>query len=104
MKALSHINDYLHDALPLRESFDFVNHIENCRKCYDELEVQFMVQKFTDSISENTIEDYELPKILKVKIKNTKKKYYRRYKTVFIAILLILIFVLGFVVYLFLTK
>ena len=39
------VNKYINHTLPLNDLEDFLEHIENCSSCYDELATYFIVHK-----------------------------------------------------------
>lgn len=98
-KALSMINGFLHDSLSPHDTLEFIDHVKNCRNCYDELEIQYMVMRFTGTISDNGEEDYGFAKRLKEKIEYTEKRLVRRYRCLRLFLLIALILIILLAVY-----
>ena len=46
------VNKYINHTLPLNDLEDFLEHIENCSSCYDELATYFIVHKAMQQLDE----------------------------------------------------
>lgn len=60
-KAEGMVTRYINRTLTLKELEEFLQHIENCSSCYDELETYFIVQQAMqqlDEEDEETIMDF----------------------------------------------
>ena len=56
------VNKYINHTLPLNDLEDFLEHIENCSSCYDELATYFIVHKAMqqlDEKQEDTVLDFK---------------------------------------------
>ena len=42
--ALSKIDDYIENRLSGRELEEFLEHVETCKECYDELEIHYIIK------------------------------------------------------------
>lgn len=59
---------FLHDELDGRKLAEFVEHIENCPECKEELTIQFLVTEGMGKLEEG--DDFNLQKALFVKMEN----------------------------------
>ena len=48
------VNRYISHDLPIDEMEDFLDHIQNCSSCYDELETYFIVHEAMQQLDENS--------------------------------------------------
>lgn len=56
------VNKYINHTLPLNDLEDFLEHIEKCSSCYDELATYFIVHKAMqqlDEKQEDTVLDFK---------------------------------------------
>ena len=44
------VSSYIKHDLPLNELEEFLDHVQNCSSCYDELETYFIVHEVTQQI------------------------------------------------------
>ena len=47
------VNKYINHTLPLNDLEDFLEHIEKCSSCYDELATYFIVHKAMQQLDDN---------------------------------------------------
>ena len=74
------VNKYINHTLPLNDLEDFLEHIENCSSCYDELATYFIVHKAMqqlDEKQEDTVLDFK--ELLEEDIRKSRR-YIRRKK------------------------
>lgn len=74
------VSKYINHTLPLNDLEDFLEHIENCSSCYDELATYFIVHKAMqqlDEQKEDSVLDFR--KLLEEDIRKSRK-YIRRKK------------------------
>ena len=45
------VSSYIKHDLPLNELEEFLDHVQNCSSCYDELETYFIVHEVTQPVS-----------------------------------------------------
>ncbi len=69
-EAVAMIPDFLADRLSERDSAAFINHIQNCNNCYDELETNFMVEQTVRYLNnvDNNDASFNLTPMLKAEI------------------------------------
>ena len=86
------IKPFLANKLSMKDTRQFIAHVENCRECFDELEVSYMISAALNDDHEKDLKSYDLRGQLQEKL-NEKKKRYRRLTTVLIvtSVLIILI-------------
>ena len=48
------VNRYISHDLPVDEMEEFLDHIQNCSSCYDELETYFIVHEVTQQLNDNS--------------------------------------------------
>ena len=91
------VNKYINHTLPLNDLEDFLEHIEKCSSCYDELATYFIVHKAMqqlDEKQEDTVLDFK--ELLEEDIRKSRR-YIRKKKfhSVLIAALVVfLVFVI----------
>lgn len=74
------VNKYINHTLPLNDLEEFLEHIENCSSCYDELATYFIVHKAMqqlDETREDTVMDFK--ELLEEDIRKSRR-YIRRKK------------------------
>lgn len=78
MKAQKLIKPYLDKQLSDRELREFLDHVESCRECHDELEIYFSIyESLGDTVDDG---DYNFAKKLDMRIA-ASRAYLRRRKT-----------------------
>ena len=56
------VSSYIEHKLPVNELEEFLDHVESCSSCYDELETYFIVHEVTqqlDDSSSNSVLDFK---------------------------------------------
>lgn len=48
------VNSYIEHELPVNELEEFLDHVQNCSSCYDELETYFIVHEVTQQLDDNS--------------------------------------------------
>ena len=76
--AQSLVIPYINDQLSDEETEDFLEHIENCKECYEELEIHFTVHYALQKLDEDDKISFNIPKILKENLRDTKNRIHRR--------------------------
>ena len=92
--AESMVNRYIEHDLSVDELEDFLEHIENCSSCYDELATYFIVHKAMqqlDEKQEDTVLDFK--ELLEEDIRKSrryirKKKFHRAIAAVAVCVLI----------------
>ena len=75
------VNKYINHTLPLNDLEDFLEHIEKCSSCYDELATYFIVHKAMqqlDETQEDSVLDFK--ELLEEDIRKSKR--YSRQKKI----------------------
>ena len=75
------VNKYIDHTLPLNDLEDFLEHIEKCSSCYDELATYFIVHKAMqqlDEKQEDTVLDFK--ELLEEDIRKYQKVYSEKRK------------------------
>ena len=49
------VSRYIKHDLPLNELEEFLDHVQNCSSCYDELETYFIVHEVTHQLDDDSI-------------------------------------------------
>lgn len=88
------VNKYIDNTLPLNDLEDFLEHIEKCSSCYDELATYFIVHKAMqqlDEKQEDTVLDFK--ELLEEDIRKSrryirKKKFHRAIAAVAVCVLI----------------
>ena len=76
--AQSLVIPYINDQLSDEETEDFLEHIENCKECYEELEIHFTVHYALQKLDEDDKISFNIPKMLKENLRDTKNRIHRR--------------------------
>ena len=78
--AESMVNRYIEHDLSVNELEDFLNHVENCPSCYDELETYFIVHAAMQQLEEESRNaTFDLRELLEEDIRKSRR-YIRRRK------------------------
>ena len=48
------VSSYIEHKLPVNELEEFLDHVEKCSSCYDELETYFLVHEVTQQLNDNS--------------------------------------------------
>lgn len=89
------IKDFLNDSLNTRQTVDFVNHVNECPECMEELSVDFLVNeglKRLDSATSFNLEE-ELKEKLEKSLKNAR--FSHRFSIIAVILTIVLSFLLG---------
>lgn len=72
------VNQYISGDLTGKELESFMNHIETCSSCYDELETYFIVHEATKQLDHEEKDfGYDFKGLLEADIRRTKKEVRR---------------------------
>lgn len=69
---------YLNDELNSRETLQFINHVEHCMECKEELSIQYLVLEGTARLEDGS--SFDLNKELKAKLENSRAGVRRKRK------------------------
>lgn len=102
--AESMVHRYINHSLNIEEVEAFLDHMESCSACYDELETYYIVHKAMQQLDEDEGEVLDFQNLLEQDIK--KSRNYVRKKKIgrFLAVVLILMLLgalVAFLVYIF---
>lgn len=96
MKAQSLITGFINDELEIGELEEFINHVETCKDCREELEVYYALLTAMKQLDEDKNLSTDFSQELKEKIEHTQERiihlrynYYRK-KGVLVTIIIIL--------------
>lgn len=70
------INAYINDKLDTEAIETFVNHIESCDSCREELSIQYLVEAGMKRLEDGSA--FDLQKELQTKLEQSKRKVIRR--------------------------
>lgn len=96
------VNKYINHTLSIEEMEGFLNHIQNCSSCYDELETYYIVHEVTQQLDEPGSESVlDFKELLEMDIRksrrNLRQKKITRFVTgIFLCFLIILLAVFLF--------
>ena len=76
--AQSLVIPYINGQLSDEETEDFLDHIENCKECYEELEIHFTIHYALQKLDEDDKVSFNIPKMLKENLRDTKNRIRRR--------------------------
>ena len=76
--AQSLVIPYINDQLSDEETEDFLEHIENCKEGYEELEIHFTIHYALQKLDEDDKVSFNIPKMLKENLKDAKNRIRRR--------------------------
>ncbi len=73
-EAQSLIEAFIKDELSMRKTKEFIDHIESCGTCREELEVRFLVEMTAAELDNETDLDYDFANMLKNRIVEKKRR------------------------------
>ena len=76
--AQSLVIPYINGQLNDEETEEFLEHIENCKECYEELEIHFTVHYALQKLDEDDRVSFNIPKMLKENLKDARNRIRRR--------------------------
>lgn len=74
------VNSYIEHKLPVDELEDFLDHIQECSSCYDELETYFIVHEVMQQLDDNSRDSVLDFKDLMEQDIQSSRRYIRRKK------------------------
>jgi len=102
MKAQSLITPFINDKLNLKETEEFIDHVQSCPECREELEVYYALLTAMKQLDEDKTlsDDYNMELSSKLeraqeKIIHAKFTYYRK-KGVLLLVILLIVFLTSF--------
>ena len=74
------VSRYIKHDLPLNELEEFLDHVQNCSSCYDELETYFIVHEVTHQLDDDSSDSVlDFKKLLEQDIRKSRR-YIRKKK------------------------
>ena len=99
------VSSYIKHDLPLNELEEFLDHVQNCSSCYDELETYFIVHEVTQQLDDDSSDSVlDFKKLLEQDIRKSRryirrKKFHRAVVAIaFCALIAVLVVFLFFVI------
>lgn len=92
-RAESMVNHYINHTLTDEDLEDFIDHVEKCRSCYDELETAYIVNAAVSQLGDDeTGEDLDFQRLLEQDL-HRSHKYLRKHRMLHIlyGVLMILV-------------
>lgn len=97
-EAVTKIDAYINHTLTGHELEEFLEHIESCKECYDELETYYIISVGIKYLEEEKVETYNIPTMLKEDLHARKRQLKRNNMFCRIAVFLgVLFFVIFFI-------
>ncbi len=62
------IQPFLDDAMELDELGEFVKHVNTCARCYEELEIMFMLSSALQELDSDHVSSYNFQELLRKKL------------------------------------
>lgn len=90
-----HFEAFIDDEMSVNDTDEFIRHIEQCRDCYDDLEVYYMVLAATGELSESDLDNYDLTHLLPDKLAAARKFVRRRQMIRFLMAAIVVLFFIG---------
>ena len=72
------ITSYIKRELTDRELEGFIEHIRECKECYEELEIYFTIHFALQKLDEDKNVSYNIQKMLKDDLKASERRVHRR--------------------------
>ena len=67
------VSSYIKHDLPLNELEEFLDHVQNCSSCYDELETYFIVHEVTQQLDDDSSDSVlDFKKLLEQDIRKSR--------------------------------
>ena len=89
------VNRYINHTLALYELEEFLDHVESCSSCYDELETYFIINHAARYLDNDETASYNLKGLLEEDLKEKERSVRRkRHRNVFFSVLIFLLTVM----------
>lgn len=73
------VSSYIKHDLPLNELEEFLDHVQNCSSCYDELETYFIVHEVTQQLDDDSSDSVlDFKKLLEQDIRKSRRYIHNR--------------------------
>ena len=64
--------DFIDGRLESKKLAEYIKHIENCKSCYEELDISYIVTVGLDGLEDDTVSSFNFPGIIAKKIEEAK--------------------------------
>ncbi len=91
-QALSWIVPYSEGRLRRKQKEQFLLHVCNCKSCYEELDIHFIVVQGVKGLEDDTPRDFDFTHMLQERIQSELKEI--RHKKVLNVVIILLLFIL----------
>lgn len=76
-EALMKISAYINNTISGRELEEFIDHVEKCPECYDELETYYTIKVGINYLEQDRQDAYNIPQMLKKDLRRKKEQLHR---------------------------
>ena len=76
-EALTRISAYIDNTLSGRELEEFIEHVEHCPECYDELETYYTIKVGINYLEQDRQDAYNIPQMLKKDLERKKDRLHQ---------------------------
>lgn len=73
--ALQQMTDYLQGKLTTKEEMELISHVESCENCFEELELNYIMQVGLDKLDEEQSSSMDFTAMLREYMEKSRKKY-----------------------------
>lgn len=98
LEAQSKMMDFVRDELDDDETEAFLEHVETCRECSEELQISYCVYEGIKMLDEDNLDSLNIQRALDSYIKHKKERLHRKHrrkKILFICVVVLGIVLLG---------
>ena len=74
-ETLQQITEYLQGKLTLKEEMDIISHVESCETCFEELELNYIMQVGLDKLDEEQSSSMDFTAMLQEHMDKSRKQY-----------------------------
>ena len=74
-ETLQQITEYLQRKLTLKEEMDIISHVESCETCFEELELNYIMQVGLDKLDEEQSSSMDFTAMLQEHMDKSRKQY-----------------------------
>ncbi len=74
------IDPFIQNTLQVSEIGPFLEHIEECPQCFNELDIRYMMSRGLQCLDDESITNYDFRDALITKLEREKKRYFKAYR------------------------
>lgn len=74
-EALQQMTDYLQEKLTMKEEIELITHVESCESCFEELELNYIMQIGLDKLDEEQSSSMDFAAELQDYMEKSRKRY-----------------------------